>query len=78
LKFGLLVFGAGYRAASFAARLSTDVPPAVLNRFVGLPLPSTPMGTPQNPFGLRFDACVNRALKSSPTKVGLPLQSSAA
>src|SRR6266496_1592470 len=66
------VLGDGNKAARRDA--SGSIPP-LGNTLVGAPEPL--MGIPQKPFGLRFDTCVRRVSKISPTKVGFALQSSA-
>src|ERR1700723_904444 len=68
------IFGAGKRAERRAASGSIRF---VGKIFVGLPAPSTPMGTPHIPLGFRFEDFANRELKISPTNVGWPLQSTA-
>src|SRR5271156_2264278 len=77
LNPGLVEFGAGISAASRDASGSVD--PAG-NTLVGTPPAPTPIGTPHNPEGLASvvgTTCVCLALKISPTKVWLPLQSRA-
>src|SRR5258708_4294901 len=75
----MLAFGAGQKADRRPARGSIRPLGRML---VGTPKLSTAIGTPQSPFGFRGDGFAvvppaMRALKSSPTYVGLPLQSSA-
>src|ERR1700758_5354443 len=76
MKFDPFIFtlGVGKRADRRAA--SGSIRPEG-KMFVGLPDPSTPIGTPQKPLGFRFETCARRALKISPRKVGCPLQSTA-
>src|SRR5277367_5167870 len=77
LKAGLVEFGAGISAASREASGSVD---PVGNTLVGTPPAPTPIGTPHKPLGLARvtgTTRVCRALKISPTKVWLPLQSRA-